>query len=189
MKDIHRLSIPHHTVLNYTNNFAFLNKSFMSRFPYELSSCPIRSAGTRSIFASKDDGITYSLCLTREKDYAVLSRCANLDTLSATQSIDDVLRTLPSLSDNLSFIVDGNPIYLYLLPQHFFTQHGISFDVRQVIELTNEYSVAEAHRHGSGLSSKRGGLAFLSAGFHESENRPNSAKRILDQPNLIKGEI
>ncbi|WP_407059893.1 hypothetical protein [Geobacillus kaustophilus] len=44
----------------------------------------------------------------------------------------------------MSFIVDGNPIYL--LAQHFFAQHGISFDVRQVIGLTNEDPVSEEFR-------------------------------------------
>ncbi|KZE96561.1 hypothetical protein AVP43_01420 [Geobacillus stearothermophilus] len=68
----------------------------------------------------------------------------NRDTLSAIKAIDDVLRKLPSIPDDLSFVVDGNPIYL--LAQHFFAQHGISFDVRQVIGLTNEDPVSEEFR-------------------------------------------
>ncbi|KAF6511835.1 Mobile element protein [Geobacillus stearothermophilus] len=66
------------------------------------------------------------------------------DALSAIRAIDDVLRKLPSIPDDLTFVVDGNPIYR--LAQHFFAQHGLPFDVRQVIGLTNEDPVSEEFR-------------------------------------------
>ncbi len=68
----------------------------------------------------------------------------NRDTLSAIRAMDDVLKKLPSIPEALSLVVDGNPIYL--LAQHFFAQHGIPFDVRQVIGLTNEDPVSEEFR-------------------------------------------
>ncbi|ANB60982.1 DDE domain protein [Anoxybacillus amylolyticus] len=64
--------------------------------------------------------------------------------MSAIRAIDDVLKKLPSIPDDLSLVVDGNPIYL--LAQHFFAQHGIPFDVRQVIGLTNDDPVSEEFR-------------------------------------------
>lgn len=41
-------------------------------------------------------------------------------------------------------MVDGNPIYLPA--QHFFAQHGIHFDVHQVMGLTNEDPVSKEYR-------------------------------------------
>ncbi|CDI40338.1 Transposase (fragment) [Tepidanaerobacter acetatoxydans Re1] len=38
------------------------------------------------------------------------------------------------LPEDLTLVFDGNPIYV--LAQHFFAQHGIYFDVKQVIGLT-----------------------------------------------------
>jgi transposase-like protein len=66
------------------------------------------------------------------------------DTLSAIKALDEVLMKFKSLPDDLTFVVDGNPIYL--LAQHFFAQHGIHFDVLRVIGLTNEDPVSEEYR-------------------------------------------
>ncbi len=49
--------------------------------------------------------------------------------------------------------------------------------------------VDEADRHGSRFPPTRGSLTFLSTGAHGSEDQPDSAKRTLDQPNLVKGKI
>jgi putative transposase len=68
----------------------------------------------------------------------------NRDTISAIRAIDDVLQKLSSISGDLTLVVDGNPIYL--LAQHFFAQHGIRFDVHQVIGLTNDDPVSEEFR-------------------------------------------
>ena len=51
---------------------------------------------------------------------------------------------MPDIPQDLTFIVDGNPIYL--LAQHFYAQHGIPFEVKQVIGLTNEDPVSTEYR-------------------------------------------
>ncbi|MED3697650.1 DDE-type integrase/transposase/recombinase, partial [Heyndrickxia sporothermodurans] len=48
----------------------------------------------------------------------------NRDTASAIQAINDVLLKMEEIPENLTFVVDGNPIYL--LAQHFFAQNDIS---------------------------------------------------------------
>ncbi len=68
----------------------------------------------------------------------------NRDTLSAVKAIDDVLSKFKKIPDDLSFVVDGNPIYI--LAQHFFAQNHIHFDVTQVIGLTNEDPVSTEYR-------------------------------------------
>ncbi|MDQ0162460.1 transposase-like protein [Bacillus alveayuensis] len=69
---------------------------------------------------------------------------SNRDTTSAIRAIDEVLLKMKEIPENLIFVVDGNPIYL--LTQHFLAQHGISFDVKQVIGLTNEDPVSTEYR-------------------------------------------
>lgn len=68
----------------------------------------------------------------------------NRDTASAIRAIDEVLLKMKEIPEDLTFVVDGNPIYL--LAQHFFAQHDISFDVKQVIGLTNEDPVSTEYR-------------------------------------------
>src|SRR5690606_22687823 len=58
--------------------------------------------------------------------------------------INQVLMKLKEIPDDLTFIVDGNPIYL--LAQHFFAQHDIWFEIKQVIGLTNEDEVYKEYR-------------------------------------------
>ncbi|MEB6551540.1 transposase, partial [Heyndrickxia sporothermodurans] len=65
-------------------------------------------------------------------------------TASAIQAINDVLLKMEEIPENLTFVVDGNPIYL--LAQHFFAQNDISFDVKQVIGLTNEDPISTEYR-------------------------------------------
>lgn len=63
----------------------------------------------------------------------------NRDTLTAIIAIDGVLRKLNDIPKDLTFVVDGHPIYL--LAQQFFAQHGIYFDIKQVTGLINNDSV------------------------------------------------
>lgn len=142
MKDIQGVSISHKTVLNYANSAALWLKPFVDRFPYELSGS---FCGDETYIRVKGRWHYLFFLFDAVKKIVLSYRVSpNRDTLSAIKAIDDVLQKLPSLPDDLSFVVDGNPIYR--LAQHFFAQHGISFDVRQVIGLTNEDPVSEEFR-------------------------------------------
>ncbi|MGJ2379807.1 hypothetical protein ACR8GF_21900, partial [Salmonella enterica subsp. enterica serovar Paratyphi A] len=66
------------------------------------------------------------------------------DTQAAILAIDEVLTKFKEVPEDLTIVVDGNPIYL--LAQQFFAQHGISFDIKQVIGLTNEDPVSAEYR-------------------------------------------
>lgn len=142
LQDVHGLSISHQSVLNYAQAASVMLKPFVDNYPYELSGS---FCGDETYI--KVNGIwNYIFFFFDAKKKIILSNrvSTNRDTLSAIKSIDDVLKKLPSIPDNLKFIVDGNPIYL--LARHFFASEGINFDVEQVIGLTNSDPVSTEHR-------------------------------------------
>jgi transposase-like protein len=142
MKDIHGVSISHQTILNYENSVALILKPYVDHYPYELSDqfCGdetyIRVNGRWHYLFFFFDAVKKIIL-----SYPV---SPNRDTASAIRAIDEVLIKMKEIPEDLTFVVDGNPIYL--LAQHFFAEHGISFDVQQVIGLTNEDPVSEELR-------------------------------------------
>lgn len=142
MQDIHGVYISHQTVLNYVNSVALWMKPYVDHYPYELSNqfCGdetyIRVNGRWHYLFFFFDAVKKIIL-----SYPV---SPNRDTVTAIHAIDEVLQKMPEIPNDLTFVVDGNPIYL--LAQHFFAQHGISFDVKQVIGLTNEDPVSTEYR-------------------------------------------
>jgi transposase-like protein len=142
MKDVHGLDISYQTVLNYASAASIVLRPFVDNFNYELSDsfCGdetyVKVNGTwRYLFfffdAAKKIILSYRIS-------------PNRDTLSAIKALNDVLTKLKSIPKDLSFVVDGNPIYI--LAQHYFAQHNIFFDVQQVIGLTNDDPVSMEFR-------------------------------------------
>ena len=142
MKDVHDVSISHQSILNYENSVALYLKPFVDYYPYELSDqfCGdetyIRVNGRWHYLFFFFDAVKKIIL-----SYPV---SPNRDTQSAIKAIDEVLIKMKEIPENLTFVVDGNPIYL--LAQHFFAQHDIAFDVKQVIGLTNEDEVSKEYR-------------------------------------------
>jgi len=142
MKDVHGVSISHQSVLNYVNSASLYLKPFVDNYPYDLSDqfCGdetyIRVNGKWHYLFFFFDAVKKIIL-----SYPV---SPNRDTVTAIKAMDDVLGKLKEIPEDLTFVVDGNPIYL--LAQHFFAQYGISFDVQQVIGLTNEDDVSKKHR-------------------------------------------
>ncbi len=142
MKDIHGVSISHQSILNYENAVALYLKPFIDNYPYELSNqfCGdetyIRVNGRWHYLFFFFDAVKKIIL-----SYPVSK---NRDTQTAILAIDQVLMKLKEIPDDLTFIVDGNPIYL--LAQHFFAQHDIWFEIKQVIGLTNEDEVSKEYR-------------------------------------------
>lgn len=142
MKDVHGVSISHQSILNYENSVALMLKPYVDHYPYELSDqfCGdetyIRVGGRWHYLFFFFDAVKKIIL-----SYPV---SPNRDTQSAILAIDEVLLKMKKIPKDLTFVVDGNPIYL--LAQHFFAQHDISFDVKQVIGLTNEDPVSTEYR-------------------------------------------
>jgi len=142
MFDVHGVKVSHQTVANYCNAVAPRVKPFVDHFKYDLSEsfCGdetyIKINGRWNyifFFFDSVKKIILSYRVRRNRDYQ-----------SAILAINDVLVKLAQIPKNLNLITDGNPIYL--LAQQWFAQHGINFDVTQVIGLTNEDEVSKEFR-------------------------------------------
>lgn len=142
MMDIHQLKISHQTVLNYADAVSSLIKPFVDDYPYELSNS---YCGDETYLKVKGKWQYLFFFFDSVKKIILSYRLSpHRDTLSAIKALDDVLAKIKNLPDDLAFIVDGNPIYL--LAQHYFAQHGIHFDIHQVIGLTNEDPISTEYR-------------------------------------------
>jgi transposase-like protein len=142
MKDVHGVAISHQSILNYENSVALMLKPYVDHYPYELSN---QFCGDETYI--KVNGRWHYLFFffdTVKKIILSYPVSPNRDTMSAIRAIDEVLWKMKEIPEDLTFVIDGNPIYL--LAQHFFAQHGITFDVKQVIGLTNEDPVSTEYR-------------------------------------------
>lgn len=142
MKDVHGVPISHQSILNYENSVALLLKPYVDHYPYELSD---QFCGDETYI--KVNGRWHYLFFFFDAVKKIILSypvSPNRDTVSAIRAIDEVLWKMKEIPEDLTFVVDGNPIYL--LAQHFFAQHGITFDVKQVIGLTNEDPVSTEYR-------------------------------------------
>ena len=146
MFDVHGVKISHQTIANYCKAVAPRIKPFVDHFQYELSDsfCGdetyIKIGGVWNyvfFFFDTVKKIILSYRVQRERDWK-----------SAVLAINDVLVKVKGKSeeipDGLNLITDGNPIYL--LAQHWFAQHDINFNVKQVIGLTNDDPVSAEYR-------------------------------------------
>ena len=142
MKDIHGVSISHQSILNYVDSVSLWLKPYVDHFPYELSD---QFCGDETYIRVKGRWHYLFFFFDAVKKVILSYRVSpNRDTASAIRAIDDVLQKFKEIPEDLTLVVDGNPIYL--LAQHFFAQHDIQFDVKQVIGLTNEDEVSAEYR-------------------------------------------
>ncbi|QOY34316.1 IS6 family transposase [Anaerobacillus isosaccharinicus] len=142
MKDVHGVSISHQSILNYENSVALWLKPYIDHYPYELSD---QFCGDET-YIRVNGRWHYLFFFFDAVKKVILSYpvSPNRDTATAIKAIDEVLLKLRKIPENLTFVVDGNPIYL--LAQHFYAQHQIPFEVIQVIGLTNEDEVSKEYR-------------------------------------------
>ena len=142
MKDIHNVDISHQTVINYAQSTSKLIKPFIDNYPYNLSGS---FCGDETYLKIKGKWQYLFFFFDAVKKIILSYRISpNRDTLSAIKALDDTLKKMDPIPDELSFVVDGNPIYV--LAQHFFAQKGIHFDINQVIGLTNKDPVSTVYR-------------------------------------------
>lgn len=140
MKDVHNISISRQTVLNYAGALKPLLEYFNKQYPYELSD---QFCGDETYLRIR--GKWHYLCFFFDAVKKILLAypiSKKRDTMLAIVAINDLLTKLEGVpqdaesAHNLKLIVDGNPIYN--LAQQFFAEHGIHFDIKQVIGLANK---------------------------------------------------
>ena len=142
MYDVHGVKVSHQTIANYCNAVAPRVKPLVDHFEYELSDS---FCGDETYI--KIGGIWHYVFFffdTVKKIILSYRVQRNRDWKSAVLAINDVLVKFKEIPKNLNLVTDGNPIYL--LAQHWFAQHGINFDITQVIGLTNDDPVSKEHR-------------------------------------------
>src|SRR5690625_3787137 len=142
MFDIHQVKITHQTILNYANSVALLTKPFIDHYPYELSNS---FCGDETYIRVKGKWHYLFFFFDAVKKIILSYRASpKRDTPAAIKAMGDVITKLKEIPKDLTFVVDGNPIYI--LAQHYFAQQGIDFDVHRVIGLTNDDPVSEEYR-------------------------------------------
>ena len=142
--DVHQIKMSHQTVANYAQSTARVIKPFLDDFPYELSDQIAVCGDETYIKVLGKKHYVFFIMDTIKKIITSYSVFSLRDGVSAIKAIYSTLSKFKSIPDNLTMIFDGNPIYI--LAQHFFAQHGINFDVKQVIGLTNDDPVSEEYR-------------------------------------------
>jgi len=142
LEDIHGVDISHQTVLNYADAVSKYIKPYVDNYPYELSN----SFCGDETYLKVNGKWQYLFFFFDALKKIILSYriSPDRDTEAAVRALDDTLKKIGQLPEDLSFVVDGNPIYQ--LAQHFFYQNGIHFDLRQVIGLTNNDEVSREYR-------------------------------------------
>lgn len=142
MKDVHNLDISYQTILNYANALEPTLKYFVETFPYELSD---KICGDETYIKVKGKWYYLTFFFDAEKKIILAHPISsNRDTELAIHAINDVLTKMQEIPEDLTFVVDGNPIYP--LAQHFFAEHGIHFAIKQVIGLSNKDEVSAEYR-------------------------------------------
>lgn len=142
MYDVHQLKISGQTVRNYARSVAHLVRPFTDYYPYELSD---QFCGDETYIRVQGKWHYIYFFFDAEKKIILSHRYnRHRDTETAIKAIHDVVRRFENVPDDLKLIVDGNPIYK--LAEAFYAQHGIEFEVIQVIGLTNKDEVSKEYR-------------------------------------------
>jgi len=142
MFDVHNVRVSHQTISNYCNAVAPRLKPFVDGFDYQLTD---QICGDETYIKVKGRWHYIFFFFDAVKKIILSYRVQkNRDYQSAIQAINDVLVKFKEIPEKLNMITDGNPIYL--LAQQFFAQHGINFDITQVVGLTNDDDVSKEFR-------------------------------------------
>lgn len=142
MKEVHGVKISHTTVRNYANAAAILVKPFIDTFDYEPTS---QLCGDETyIKVSGKWHYLYFIVDAVKKNILAYPVSPTRDTQASINAVDDALSKFKEIPHDLNMVFDGNPTYL--LAQHFFAQHDIHFDMKQVIVLKNLDPVSKEYR-------------------------------------------
>ena len=170
--DVHRIKLSHQTVANYASSAARVLKPYVDNFPYELSNTVSICGDETYVKVLGKKHYIFFIMDAIKKIITSYSIFLNRDGVSAIKAIYSTLSKFSKLPQKLLLIFDGNPIYV--LAQHFFAQHGIYFDVKQVIGLTNKDEVSKEYRWLKQIIER---LNRTFKGVYEGKNGFNSYER------------
>jgi len=143
--DIHSIKISHQQVANYARTAAIVIKPFVDHFEYELSDTLIADETYIKIKGIK--GYVWFVMDAVSRSVIGYLASDNRGVGSCVQVIQKAFRGFEKLPLNFRFIADGFTAYP-LAALHFAEKLGIdfTFDITQVIGLTNEDAVSKEFR-------------------------------------------
>lgn len=143
MYDVHGVKISHQTIHNYEEAVATIIRPFWANYPYQLSNelvgdeTYVRVKGKWNYIFYFYDALNKIILA----DYTTPKRT----TESAVIAIHQVLQKMPEIPEDLTLVVDANPIYQ--VAQIYYAQHDINFKIRQVVGLENKDAVSKEYRY------------------------------------------
>ncbi|MGL5042716.1 MAG: IS6 family transposase [Culicoidibacterales bacterium] len=144
LKQVHGITISHQTVANYAQSVASLVKPLVDSYQHKDISPTLVGDETYIKVRSKNH---YVFFFSDPVSKAILSYeiFKKRDTEAACISMWNVLKKFKNaFPDDLTFITDGNPIYN--AAQLFFKMQDISFDLLQVIGVSNKDELSKKYR-------------------------------------------
>lgn len=142
LKDIHEVSISYKTVENYCKAASSIVHPLLEFYPYELSDM-IAADETYIKVLGKTNYIFFWFDAIKKivTSYRVFAKRDSLSSIKAAYSTLVKYNTLP---ESLKVISDGNPIYNVAF--QYWSQNGLSFQLYQVIGLTNQDDISKEYR-------------------------------------------
>jgi len=142
LKDIHEVSISYKTVENYCKAASSIVHPLLEFYPYELSDM-IAADETYIKVLGKTNYIFFWFDAIKKivTSYRVFAKRDSLSSIKAAYSTLVKYNTLP---ESLKVISDGNPIYNVAV--QYWSQNGLSFQLYQVIGLTNQDDISKEYR-------------------------------------------
>ena len=142
LKDIHEVSISYKTVENYCKAASSIVHPLLEFYPYELSDM-IAADETYIKVLGKTNYIFFWFDAIKKivTSYRVFAKRDSLSSIKVAYSTLVKYNTLP---ESLKVISDGNPIYNVAV--QYWSQNGLSFQLYQVIGLTNQDDISKEYR-------------------------------------------
>lgn len=142
LHEVHDIKISHQTIANYAQAASHLLFPWMDSFKHDLN--PYQCGDETYVKVLGKKAYVFFMCDVRKKIITSYRIYMKRDTFSAIDAFYSVLRKFKEISENLEFVVDGNPIYK--AAQQYFQLKRVFFKVTQVIGLTNDDPVSKEHR-------------------------------------------
>ena len=142
LHDINGVNISYKTVENYCKAVSPLVHPILEYYPYKLTDTNAADE-TYIKIKGKTNYIFFFFDAIKKiiTSYRVFEK---RNSLSAIQASYSTLIKYNELPKSLQFITDGNPIYNVAL--EYWRQQGISFDLHQVIGLSNKDDISKEYR-------------------------------------------
>lgn len=142
LRDVHEVYISYKTVENYCKAVSTIVHPLLEFYPYDLSDTIaadetyIKVLGKTAYVFFYFDSIKKIVTSYRAFD--------KRDSLSSIKACYSTLSKYDKLPESLKVISDGNPIYNVAL--QYWSEHGMPFQLYQVIGLTNKDDISKEYR-------------------------------------------